>query len=190
MATKKSRNWSGVFYPESAPEDWIERIQSLHLRAFVSPLHQADDEVLKPHYHVLWMFDGPTTEAHVRGLMESVVSSKVVQYCYSLKGLARYLLHLDDPDKEQFPDGEVMEFAGARYQETIRGGDDTCSDILEFCEEFNVCEYSEIVDYARRNRPEWSSALRLYVHHFTAYFRSARHGYEEKMRYQYARRAK
>ena len=46
MSEKKSivkkRNWAFVLYPESAPEDWRERLQQTGLQCCVSPLHDKD----------------------------------------------------------------------------------------------------------------------------------------------------
>ena len=36
------RNFATVVYPESAPADWLTVLDSLHVPAFVSPLHDAD----------------------------------------------------------------------------------------------------------------------------------------------------
>ena len=33
------RNFATVVYPESAPENWLDRLDGLHVPAFVSPLH-------------------------------------------------------------------------------------------------------------------------------------------------------
>lgn len=41
-AEMRSRIFATVVYPESAPEDWRERLESTHVAAMVSPLHCRD----------------------------------------------------------------------------------------------------------------------------------------------------
>lgn len=36
------RNWTFLFYPENAPEDWLQQLTDLKLRMFISPLHDRD----------------------------------------------------------------------------------------------------------------------------------------------------
>ena len=59
----RTRNFATVVYPESAPADWMERLDQCHVAALVSPLHDRDTnpsgEPKKPHYHVLLMFESP-----------------------------------------------------------------------------------------------------------------------------------
>ena len=59
-----ARNFATVVYLESAPADWMERLDQHHIAALVSPLHDKDKnpsgEPKKAHYHVLLMFESPT----------------------------------------------------------------------------------------------------------------------------------
>ena len=58
----RTRNFATVVYPDSAPADWKEKLDQLHVAAFISPLHDKDinpnGEPKKAHYHVLVMFEG------------------------------------------------------------------------------------------------------------------------------------
>ena len=38
----RTRNFATVVYPESAPADWMERLDQYHIAALVSPLHDKD----------------------------------------------------------------------------------------------------------------------------------------------------
>lgn len=54
----RTRNFATVVYPESAPADWLDIINDLHIPCFVSPLHDQDLDAKgkpkKPHYHVVF----------------------------------------------------------------------------------------------------------------------------------------
>ena len=54
---KRTRNYGTVVYPESAPSDWISRLQEQLVPALISPLHDrdinSDGTIKKPHFHVM-----------------------------------------------------------------------------------------------------------------------------------------
>ena len=72
----KKRNWAFVLYPESAPEDWRERLKISGLMSAISPLHDRDvnptGEPKKAHYHVLLVYSGPTTYGAVEKFTKSL----------------------------------------------------------------------------------------------------------------------
>ena len=78
MAQKvvKKRNWTFVLYPESAPADWLEKLQLTGLQAEISPLHDKDinpdGTVKKAHYHIIVCYSGPTSYTVVKGLTDIV----------------------------------------------------------------------------------------------------------------------
>ena len=59
----RTRNYSSIIYPESAPKNWLEILEDYHIEAIISPLHQYDinektGELKKEHYHVIILFEG------------------------------------------------------------------------------------------------------------------------------------
>ena len=101
----RGRNFATVVYPESASADWQEVLAAEFVPAFISPLHDKDinpgGEVKKAHYHVILMFDGKKSEDQVREVFARIggVGLERVQ---SIRGYARYLCHLDNPEKQQY----------------------------------------------------------------------------------------
>ena len=73
MNVKKNK-WAFVLYPESAPENWLEELQFTGLQIAISPLHDKDinpdGEIKKAHYHVILIYDGPTTYNNVKQLTD------------------------------------------------------------------------------------------------------------------------
>ena len=53
----RTRNWTIVLYPESAPDNWRTLIDDLHIEWVESPLHDKDvnanGEPKKAHWHLL-----------------------------------------------------------------------------------------------------------------------------------------
>ena len=163
--TSRTRNFATVVYPESAPSNWLDILAEQFVPAFVSPLHDKDinptGEAKKPHYHVIIMFDGVKTREQPENIFSKIngVGCEVIQ---SIRGYARYLCHLDNPDKAQYKQDEVICFCGADYVSTIGLAIDkykSIGEMVDFCEEYNIISYSELLKYCRMHRFDWFRIL-------------------------------
>ena len=118
----RTRNYATVVYPESAPEGWQNTLAEMCIPAFISPLHDKDvnptGEEKKEHYHVMIMFESVKTREQAKELFDEIggVGIEVVN---SIRGYARYLCHLDNPDKAQYSTDAVRSLAGADYISVI-----------------------------------------------------------------------
>lgn len=169
MATQKAtdtrtRNFATVVYPESAPEDWKEILFTHCVPAFISPLHDKDinptGEPKKPHYHVMLMFEGKKSVAQVKEIFSSIngVGCEVVK---SVRGYARYLCHLDNPEKYQYDASEVTCLA-SDYLGTIGLAIDkyhAIGEMQDFCDRYNVVSFYALATYARAHRSDWHRIL-------------------------------
>lgn len=163
----RTRNFATIVYEESAPEGWLDILDSYHIPAFVSPLHSRDlkednsGEFKKPHWHVLIMFAGKKSPDSVKELTESFggVGLEKVQ---TLKAYARYLCHLDDDDKAQYNPEEVLCFGGSDYRRYLTKDiekDVVIGEIVDYILENEGVTFAHVVKYARYNKPEWFKAL-------------------------------
>lgn len=104
---QKGRYWACVGYPESLPTNWLEILQETGLAVAISPLHDKDlnpdNTPKKPHYHILFCYDGPTTYNNVKSLCDRLNATIPIKI-ESPKGMYRYHIHLDNPDKYQYDD--------------------------------------------------------------------------------------
>lgn len=134
MADERFRNYATVIYPESAPEDFKQIIADWHVPAFLSPLHDKDinptGEAKKAHYHLLVMFAGKKTKESVKNLFD-MVNGVGCEKVLSTDGYARYLCHLDNPEKCQYSRNDVAAFAGADYERMIERSADEDGAIKE-----------------------------------------------------------
>lgn len=166
MATvKRTRNYATVVYPESAPEDWLTRLGNYFVPCFVSPLHDLDinpyGEPKKPHYHVMIMYDSVKTIEQAREIIEDI-GGVGVEIVNSVRGYARYLCHLDNPEKIQYDKGFVQSFYGADYDETIGLALDryiAIREMINWCRDNGVFSYSQLFRYAMDNRADWFRVL-------------------------------
>lgn len=161
----RTRNYATVVYPESAPDNWQEILAGHFVPAFISPLHENDinptGEPKKAHYHVILMFDGKKSVEQAKAIFDTFngVGCEVVK---SIRGYARYLCHLDNPEKAQYDPSQVRNLCGADYITTIGLAVDkyiAISEMEEFCEKYNVISFFALSKYARRCRPDWHRVL-------------------------------
>lgn len=161
----RTRNFATVVYPESAPENWQELLADLKVPAFISPLHDQDinpgGEKKKPHYHVLIMFEGVKTMEQAEDLFKVIggVGNEKVQ---SIRGYARYLCHLDNPEKAQYKQEDVRCLGGADYVSVIGLALDrykAIGEMIDYCVENKVYSYAALLKYSRLERFDWFRIL-------------------------------
>lgn len=163
--TKRVRNYATVVYPDSAPENWQEILSEQFVPAFISPLHDKDlnptGELKKPHWHVMIMFDGVKTIDQASLIFKKIggVGCEIVQ---SQRGYARYLCHMDNPEKEQYSPEDVRSFCGADYAGTIGLVIDkykAIKEMIAYCQENNIVSYSDLLEYCCSERFDWFRVL-------------------------------
>lgn len=114
----KKRNWAFVLYPESAPENWVERLQETGLPIAISPLHDKDldeggngETFKKAHHHIILCYSGPTSWNVVKSLCDSL-HQPIPQPLENVKGYYRYLTHKDNPEKAQYEERDIKSLNG------------------------------------------------------------------------------
>lgn len=163
--TGRTRNFATMVYPESAPADWQEQLAGTFVPAFISPLHENDllptGEPKKAHWHVIIMFDSVKTQEQARAIF-SLIGGVGCEPVGSLRGYARYLCHLDNPDKAQYSPDSVRSLCGADYTGTIGLVTDkykAIGEMIDFCEENHIVSYSKLLVYCRMERFDWFRVL-------------------------------
>lgn len=157
----RTRNWTFVLYPESAPENWRDVLDNLHIQWIESPLHDADlnaDETQKkPHIHVLLLFDGNKSFEQIKEITD-LLNCPVPQKCANAKGLVRYMIHMDNPEKHQYDRDQIVGHGGADVAEYLRPTSGSRYELLremvDFIRAKDVVEYSDLVEYAMMERPD------------------------------------
>lgn len=158
------RNFATVVYPESAPDNWQDILARHCVPSFISPLHDKDinpfGEPKKPHYHVVLMFDGKKSISQVKEIFDTI-NGVGVEVVKSIRGYARYLCHLDNPEKAQYEPSDVRCIA-SDYISTIGLSIDkyvAISEMQDFCDYYNVVSFYALAKYARSNRQDWHRIL-------------------------------
>lgn len=161
----RTRNYATMVYPESAPENWQTVIAESKIPVFISPLHDKDinpdGTPKKPHYHVLTSFDSVKTVDQAKEFFATFggVGCEVV---LSHRAYARYLCHLDNPEKARYDINDVVSYGGADYIATIGTAADKAAairDMLQFIEENDITCFADLCMYSSINRSDWFDCL-------------------------------
>lgn len=164
-ATKRTRNFACIVYPESAPDNWVDLLQDEFVPALISPLHDFDKnptgEFKKPHYHIIIMFDSVKTCEQAKEIFAKIggVGCEVVN---SIRGYARYLCHLDNPEKWQYSCDKVRCLCGVDYYNIIGLATDkyqAIAEMIDFINENNIKSYKDLMTYCRFNNYGWFRVL-------------------------------
>ena len=165
---KTARGWAVVTWPDSEPEDWRERIVDTHVQ-MMSALHDKDEnpdgEKKKDHRHTMAIFETPVGRARVEQLFNKVFDGQfaTVIPLDTVKGYARYLTHMDNPEKAQYEHAIIECFNGASWTHHALSETDEAELILdEICDwvdEYNMTSYRELCRYARTERTEWKHVV-------------------------------
>ena len=184
MSKLRGRNWAFVMYPESMPSDWFERLQMTGLPFAISPLHDQDlnptGEVKKSHYHVITYYENPTTQDSVKTQVTDLVCGTIPIKLESLKGMFRYHIHRDNPEKYQYNDSDrtfingfdIKRVDDLSYYETKM----LLRQLFSIVVDNHLLEYCDLIDLLREN--ELFDLLDVAENHtlvLTAYITSRRY---------------
>lgn len=179
----RTRNWCAVVYPESAPENWKEILDDLHLRWVESPLHDCDTnptgEVKKAHWHILLLFEGKKSQEQVAEML-APLNCPLPQIVHEVRGNVRYMAHLDNPEKFQYSVSDIIGHGGADLADLLKPTASERHEIIRqmitWCKDNKIVEFQDLMDYAMDCEPSWFDALSdSCVIVMQAYLKSARH---------------
>ena len=153
------RSWAFVMYPDSMPENWEEIITDLGLPMAISPLHDKDinptGEIKKPHYHVICYYENSTTYNNVKTNVCDRLNATIPQKLESIRGMYRYHIHIDNPEKYQYDDRDRRFFNGFDIDFANKlTRNETLKLLLEvylYCDINHISEYSDLVRSLREN---------------------------------------
>lgn len=180
----RSRNWTFIIYPESAPDDWRETLIHTGEKWIESPLHdkdvnESDNSPKKPHWHIVMTFDNKKSFNQVKELTDKL-NSPIPKIVRDLKNMVQYLWHRNNPEKYQYDKSEVVAYNGFKYRQYLTDiGVDTdviLQEIVAWIRETGCTEYAELVDYSVTEKfDDWFQVVRSQTIFLTAYLRSNRH---------------
>ena len=167
MGASKSRAFTGLVYPDSAPNNWQDILRDSLGMWLISPLHEPDPvedletgaiKTLKPHYHVMYFHGAPITPKAGRSIFESwtwIVTPHKAEFFQvgSVRNLSRYFVHLDQPEKQHWAEKpeEVLTCLNGfpldlERELTRKDKREMKKQTFAFIQDRSITEFSELVD--------------------------------------------
>lgn len=162
---KRQRTWTCIVYPESAPENWRELLDDQHISYVVSPLHDRDinpgGEAKKAHWHVILAYGSLKSYEQVKAVTDAI-SAPRPEPCASLRGMIRYLAHLDNPEKAQYSKADIEAHGidiGDALRSSAQSTQNVVRDMCRWVAENKIIYFCDLMQYAMDNEPDWWEQL-------------------------------
>lgn len=107
----------------------------------------------KPHYHIILRFSGSKSQEEIEKIAcECIAPAPPKPFkCDSISGAVRYLVHYDNPDKEQFAISSIQTLHGfdiAKYfKPTVAQEDELMSSIVHICRSNDLYSFDMLIDW-------------------------------------------
>ncbi len=174
MSTNRNRNFACLVYQDSAPADWLERLEALHVPAY-AVLHDKDEGV-KPHYHILLCYSGVKSIDQVKADVETFGGlNQHIENVKDRRGYLMYMTHIGT-NKHLYPAESVISLWANAYIEeigSISDNDDLIKDICVFCDKEDITSFYVLCCKIRDN-PRWLKILVKRSFFFNSYINSRR----------------
>lgn len=164
----RARAWTFLVYPDSAPENWRDILDTTVCVPWVeSPLHDPDgaspdpDEHRKKHWHIELMYDGLKSYNQVLKVTKNL-NATIPKVVHNLRSLTRYFLHLDQPSKQQFELDQIISHCGADIKDYLINRSDKYFYVKEMCQfvlDNEIIEFHDLVSAAMQFHQEWFECL-------------------------------
>lgn len=163
----RTRNWTFIVYPESAPVTWRDILDEEHIPWIESPLHDMDSnatgELKKAHWHVLMLFEGNKSFDQIKTLTERI-NGTIPQKVSSAKGIIRYMAHLDNPEKHQYSPSLIVPHGGVDVADYLKPTSSSryllVREMIDFSRTNHIVEMKDLIEYAMEYRfDDWFPLL-------------------------------
>ena len=148
----RARAWTMIVYPESAPQNWKEQLDDEHI-TWACILHNKDANPdgtrKKAHYHVLLLFEGKKSYEQIKELSDSL-HAPAPQRVNSVRGMVRYMIHMDNPEKYQY-DRAAIECHGGidieqYFQMSMSETTQVLKDMINFIKENEITNFMDFLE--------------------------------------------
>lgn len=184
----KARCWTFIVYPESAPVDWIDRLEELFVQFAISPLHcldlNEDGTQKKPHYHVMLAFDGPATYNQARTISADLTNGTPPFRVHSARAMIQYFCHINNPDKVRYDEQDIRSFHGLDIESLLLKADSYYRHVSDLIDDYvlnhKIDEYSDLLILCKQHdqtsmEPDWTYCVKhKYTNHYKLLVNSIR----------------
>lgn len=185
---KRSNKWAFLIYQESAPENYLDILEEMHIPFVLSPWHDKDvnketGEFKKAHKHGVLFFESLKSYTQVSELLtEKLNTPSHVEVVMSPKGMYDYFIHAENPDKTLYNIDEIESGCGFELERFLinSNNEQFLSTVIDIIEEHNFIEFNNLVRYARVENPLLLDLIINKTYFFAKYLDSRRHSNHKK----------
>lgn len=185
---KRSNKWAFLIYQESAPKNYLDILEEMHIPFVLSPWHDKDvnketGEFKKAHKHGVLFFESLKSYTQVSELLtERLNTPSHVEVVMSPKGMYDYFIHAENPEKTLYNMDEIESGCGFDLNQFLvsNNNDQFLSTMIDIIEEHNFTEFNNLVRYARVENPSLLNLIIDKTYFFAKYLDSRRHSSHRK----------
>lgn len=174
MAKDKARYFTFLLYPESIPEDWQMRLETVGVPMAISPLHDKDlsevegQQFKKAHYHVIYVARNPVTADSVRKKIKAILGDKSIAKVQivvsSMENMYLYLTHESKDaiakNKVKYSKKEIQfinNFDIDRYVTLdVEDKDDLLNEVCDLIDDYDLANMRELRRFIRVNADDFN----------------------------------
>ena len=180
---QRSNKWAFLFYKESAPDNYFEVLEDIHVPFILSPWHDKDvnkktGEFKKAHKHGALYFDSLKSYYQVSELIKDRLNGPAhVEPVMSPKGMYDYFTHAENPEKTLYKVEDIESGCGFELDKFLvqQNSDDFTTEVIDTIAENDFTEFEELVWYARDNNTALLGLIIERTYFFARYLDSRRH---------------
>ena len=150
---QRSNKWAFLIYQDSAPENYLDIFEELHIPYVLSPWHDKDvnkstGEIKKAHKHGALFFETLKSYSQVSDLLKDKLNSPAhVEVVMSPKGMYDYFTHAENPDKSPYNIEDIESGCGFELNKFLisNNNDRFLSLVIDIIEEHNFTEFNNLL---------------------------------------------
>lgn len=185
---RRSNKWAFLLYQESAPDDYLEILENMHIPFILSPWHDKDinketGEFKKSHKHGALYFESLKSYSQVSELLTEHLNTPAhVEIVMSPKGMYDYFTHAENPEKTLYDINDIESGCGFELDNFLlsNSNNEFFTTVIDIIEEHNFTEFNHLVRYARTENPQLLNLIMNKTYFFAKYLDSRRHSSQQK----------
>ena len=158
---QRSNKWAFLFYKESAPEDYLNVLEELHVPFVLSPWHDKDvnrstGEFKKAHKHGAFFFDSLKSYSQVSDLISDKLNGPAhVEIVMSPKGMYDYFTHAENPEKTPYNVKDIESGAGSELDKFLaENSPNFLQEVYEIMRDSELKEFADFTDLIAREHSD------------------------------------
>lgn len=180
---KRSNKWAFLLYQDSAPENYLDILEEMHIPFVLSPWHDKDvdketGEFKKAHKHGALFFESLKSYSQVSELLTEKLNTPAhVEIVISPKGMYDYFTHAENPDKTLYNIEEIESGCGFELDKFLieHNSGLFLETVIDVITENDFTEFEDLVRYARFNDNSLLGLIIERTYFFTKFLDSRRY---------------